>query len=226
MSGFDASSDKFPVSSGPASCTQSAVIQDVTFDADENKPVRLVDTMGFNDPDKDIDVDVAAKFIAQLKQECDSVSLFGIAINGQSPRIDASLKQMLMLFEEMFAEDFWKHCLLIFTKMSMDKKNKDIREDNNGVSDDDFAKEYVRGLSAANFPKAAKDLEYLFLDSWFHEKDRSEEKAFREASDELWKRLRTARALQTHSIEKNIQPSRALLRQKIVDVISFEKLKC
>ena len=46
MSGFDASSDKFPVSSGPASCTQSAVIQDVTFDADENKPVKLIDTMG------------------------------------------------------------------------------------------------------------------------------------------------------------------------------------
>ena len=95
MSGFDASSDKFPVSSGPASCTQSAVIQDVTFNANENKPVRLVDTMGFNDPDKDVDVDVAAKFIAQLKQECDSVSLFGIAINGQSPRIDASLKKTL-----------------------------------------------------------------------------------------------------------------------------------
>ena len=106
----------------------------------------------------------------------------------------------------------------------MDKKNKDIREDNNGESDDDFAKEYVRGLSA-NFPKAAKGLEYLFLDSWFHEKDRSEEKAFREAADELWKRLRTARALQTHLIEKNIQPSRALLKQKIDDMMSFEKLK-
>ena len=220
MSGFDASSDKFPVSSGPASCTQFAVIQDVTFDADENKPVRLVDTMGFNDPDKDIDVDVAAKFIAQLKQECDSVSLFGIAINGQSPRIDASLKQTLELFEEMFGEDFWRHCVLIFTKVSMDEKIKDTREANNGVSDDDVAKDYVRGLSA-NFPKAAKDLEYLFLDSWFHDKDRREKLAFRKSMDKLLRRLRSASKLPTHSIKKNIQSSKALPKQTIDDMLKY-----
>ena len=220
MSGFDASSDKFPVSSGPSSCTQSAVIHDVTFDDDENKPVKLIDTMGFNDPDKDIDIDVVAKFIDQLKQECDSVSLFGIAINGQSPRIDASLKQTLKLFEEMFGQDFWRHCVLIFTKVSMDKKIKDTRESNNSESDDDFAKEYVRGLSA-NFPKSGKDLQYLFLDSWFHEKDRSEQEAFRESMDKLLWRLRTASALPTYSIKRNIQSSQALPKQTINDLLKY-----
>ena len=105
----------------------------------------------------------------------------------------------------------------------MDRKIKDTRETNNGEADDEFAKEYVRGLSA-DFPKAAKDWQYLFLDSWFHDKDRSEEKAFRESMEELWKRLRTTSTLLTHSIEKNIQSSRALLKQKIDDVMSFEKL--
>ena len=105
----------------------------------------------------------------------------------------------------------------------MDRKIKDTREANNGDSDDEFAKEYVRGLSV-DFPKATKDLQYLFLDSWFHDKDRSEEKAFRESMEELWQRLRTTSTLPTHSIEKNIQSSRALLKQKINDLMSLEKL--
>ena len=139
ISGYPSNSRIFPVSGGAVSCNQNTVLSSVHFNGDRDKPVGLIDTIGFDDPNNDTDVQVIADLVDKLKNGCDYVNLFGIAVNGQSPRLDGSLVAMIRIFEEMFGEQFWKQRVLIFTLMSMDRKNKRLREKNAGKSDDDIA---------------------------------------------------------------------------------------
>ena len=108
-------SDIFPVSDSATSCTQSTVLGTAQFNGDKEKPpVNVIDTIGFDDPKNDTDMKIIAELVSKLKNNCDYVNLFGIAVNGQSPRLDGSLVAMIRIFEEMFGEQFWKQCVLIF----------------------------------------------------------------------------------------------------------------
>ena len=127
LAGRDASSDLFPVSSDTDSCTETTVFQNIPFGGDQKKYVTAIDTMGFNDPGKDIDLDIVAKFIASLKMRCYAINIFGIAINGTEPRLNGPLVEMMKLCEEMFGDIFWKQCCLIFTKTSMNAAERKKR---------------------------------------------------------------------------------------------------
>ena len=48
----------------------------------------------------------------------------------------------MKLFEEMFGSEFWQHCILIFTKISMDSKEVQKRRKHRQMSDDDFAETF------------------------------------------------------------------------------------
>ena len=61
----------------------------------------IIDTMGFDDPKLDDDAKIIAEMVFKLQDNCDFVNLFIIAVNGQEPRLDASLKNMLKIFEGM-----------------------------------------------------------------------------------------------------------------------------
>ena len=117
IAGHDFDSDAFPVSAEAESCTQSTVLANVNFGGDKERPVSLIDTIGFDDPNNDTDVTIIAELVSKLKNKCDFVNLFGIAVNGQSPRLDGSLIAMIKIFEEMFGGAFWKQCVLVFTRM-------------------------------------------------------------------------------------------------------------
>ena len=82
IAGLDFDADEFPVSADPSSCTQNTVLAHAHFNGNKERPVSLIDTMGFDDPDSDTDIKIIAELVATLKNNCSYVNLFGIAING------------------------------------------------------------------------------------------------------------------------------------------------
>jgi len=127
IAGLHFDTNEFPVSADPTSCTQNTVLANVNFNGDQERPISLIDTMGFDDPDSDTDITIIAELVNTLKNNCSNVNLFGIAVNGQSPRLDGSLVAMIKIFEEMFGDDFWRQCVIIFTRMPMNEKEKERR---------------------------------------------------------------------------------------------------
>ena len=99
----------------------------------------IIDTIGFDDPSNDTDANIISELVLRLKNHCDHVNLFIIAVNGQNPRLDASLIGMIRIIEGMFGDMFWNQVVIVFTRMPMDAKSVTRRSKNsNGKSDDDL----------------------------------------------------------------------------------------
>ena len=127
LAGKDPDSDLFPVSDGTSSCTQENEYQNIKFGGERKLTVTAVDTKGFNDSSNGIDQVSVANFIAGLRRRSAIVNVFGITIH--ETRVDGPIVNMMRLFAELFGPEFWHHCILIFTKCSMDRKaiNKPAR---------------------------------------------------------------------------------------------------
>ena len=173
--------------------------------------MNVIDTIGFDDPDNDTDVKIIAELVSQLKNNCDFVNLFGIAVNGQSPRLDGSLVAMIAIFEEMFGEQFWNQCVLLFTRITMNGADKKRRAKVTKKSDNDRAKEYAREVEK-RFPNSAGGLKYLFLDACYDEETQEEADHFHESMGELYAMLSSAPKLATSSVNKNVQTENARLQ--------------
>ena len=166
LAGHDYNENIFEVSSESQSCTQRIKFGTAFFGGNKERRVALIDTIGFDDPNDDTDARIIAELVDKLKNSCDSVHLFGIAVNGQSPRLDGSLVAMIKIFEEMFGEQFWKQCVLIFTRMPMDEKSQRRRMKTQGKSDEQWALDYIKGVEKS-FPKAKAKLRGASnLSSW------------------------------------------------------------
>ena len=170
--------------------------------------------MGFDDPDSDTDITIIAELVTTLKNNCSNVNLFGIAVNGQSPRLDGSLVAMIKIFEEMFGDDFWRQCVIIFTRMPMNEKEKERRLKASRKSDNDFARDYVREVTN-KFPRASQSLRHVFMDVAFDEKDASETGAFREAMEEVYEMIDKAPNLPTSSVKENVHTENYKLKEKL-----------
>lgn len=68
---------------------------------------------------------------------CDFISTILIVMEGTNPRLDGSLLGMLRVFERMFGDDLWKHAVILFSKVPMDKNNKRKRSKNGTLSDEE-----------------------------------------------------------------------------------------
>ena len=184
------------------------------YRGDTARPIGLIDTTGFDDPRSDTDTEIIEELKTTLKTRCKYVNLFGITVNGQNPRLDGSLVEMVRILEEMFGHTFWKHCLIIFTRMSMDQKaRKKRRATNQQKTDAAIAMEYIRVVQE-EFPKA-KDLQHLYLDACYDQEDVEEVEPFEEAVERLYSRLQDADPLFTSEINDNVQTEQARLKQEL-----------
>ena len=68
-------------------CTQKTVFCEVFFDKDKSKPVSLIDTIGFDDPDKDDNAKIISELVLKLTNGCNFVILFIIAANGHGREV-------------------------------------------------------------------------------------------------------------------------------------------
>merc|ERR1712037_439765 len=218
--GADHDADLFPVSAEAMSCTQRTVFCDAFFNKDKEWPFSLIDTIGFDDPDKDDDAKIIAELVLRLKHGCDFVNLFIIAVNGQNPRLDGSLVGMIKVFEGMFGQDFWKQVVVLFTRMPMDEKAKKKREKNSKQSDDELAQKYMAEV-AKRF-KNGKQIDYVFLDSCFDKEDPEEKRCFDQAMDKLLNALNAANDLPTSKVQE-VATEKAALRREIAEKESAAK---
>ena len=207
----------FPVSSEAVSCTQSTCFARILFGGEKDKLINLIDTIGFDDPDNDTDVKIIAELVDKLVNHCDFVHHFIIAVNGQAPRMDGSLVAMIKIFQEMFTEAFWDRCVIVFTRVPMDKKAiKNRKKASDGKTDDERASSYIKVVED-KFPQVkGKQLKYLFLDACYDEEDEDEEEAFKTAMDQLYTMLDSHKeGLPTTRINKEVETEHGKIKREL-----------
>merc|ERR1712051_84941 len=220
LCGADHDADLFPVSAEAMSCTQRTFFCDAFFLQQQGGALLPDYTIGFDDPDKDDDAGIISELVLKLKNGCDFVNLFVIAVNGQNPRLDGSLVGMIKVFEGMFGQDFWKQVVVLFTRMPMDEKAKKKREKNSKQSDDELAQKYMAEV-AKRF-KNGKQIDYVFLDSCFDKEDPEETRCFVQAMDKLLNALNAAKPLPTSKVQE-VATEKAALRREIAEKESAAK---
>merc|ERR1712037_443010 len=57
----------FPVSAAAESCTQSTQFAETFFNGDKEKPISLIDTIGFDDPSNDTDANIISELVLRLR---------------------------------------------------------------------------------------------------------------------------------------------------------------
>ena len=192
IAGKDHDDKDFPTSGEVTSCTQDINIQKVNFMGEANKPIELVDTIGFDDPGKNDKTDVIAKVI---KKQIDHVDTFVIVVNGQNSRLDASLLHMLEMFGEAFTDAFWEHVVIAFTRVPMNKDATLRRQrERQNRSDDDWGRSFL-----AKVEEMAKvPVRYLFIDALHDPSECGEERRlFVNAMEELFKIISSSKGLKT-----------------------------
>ena len=192
--------DLFPVSPEAQGCTDTTTFGNVFFNANREKPVSLIDTVGFDDPERDADATIISDLVIKLRTKCDYVNLFVIAVNGQDPRLDGSLIGMLRIFEGMFGAKFWSQAVIIFTRLPMDSRSIESRKRITKQTDAQLAAKYIKTVQE-KFPRG-KGLKYHILDSCRDTSDREEEETFQKGMQELWKMVKRAPPLDTEDVNK------------------------
>ena len=200
IAGLDDKNSTFKVSSSAQGCTGSTQLADVSFDGRTDRPISLIDTIGFDDPDRDTDTKVIQDLISKLKTKCDYMHVFLLVVNGQSPRLDLSLTTMLGYFQEMFGECFWKQTIIIFTRLSMKPAVREERERVSEQTDQKIADEYLEVVKT-KFPAASRGLKYVFLDACRDVKDATSQNAFRDSMEQVWNMLQAAPGLPTDKMK-------------------------
>ena len=198
IAGLDDKNSTFKVSSSAQGCTGSTQLADVSFDGRTDRPISLIDTIGFDDRERD-DNKIIQDLIFNLKTKCDYVHLLLLIVNGQSPRLEQSLSTMLGYFQEMFGESFWMQTAVVFTRVPMKKSAKDDRMRTSGQTDQQIANEYLKEV-VNSFPKS-QGLKYVFLDACRDMKDATSQNAFRNSMEQVWKMLQAAPGLPTDKVK-------------------------
>ena len=118
---------------------------------------------------------------------------------------------MIAIFEEMFGEQFWNQCVLLFTRITMNGADKKRRVKVTKKSDNERASEYAKEVEK-RFPNSSGGLKYLFLDACYDEDIQEESNHFQESMEELYTMLNSAPKLATSSVNKNVQTENARLQ--------------
>ena len=211
LAGKEYDADYFPTSSDGRSCTHKTKFANVFLNGDKNKPVSLIDTIGFDDPTKDHDATIIAELAVKLNTRCDYVNLFVLAVNGQNPRLDGSLLTMIKILERMFTKQFWNQVVIVFTRMPMSLRDKEKREKKiNNKTDDEFAAEFIKVVEDQ---LDCSGLHYLYMDATYEKDDDHEKAAFDSACIKLHELLEELPGLQTDNV-RNVETDNALLQRK------------
>ena len=211
LAGLDFNNPMFAISADAQSCTEQTNLANVYFNGDVIRPISIIDTIGFDDRDRDTDTDIIRDLETSLKTRCDYVNLFAIAVNGQNPRLDGSLVGMIGIFQEMFGEAFWPQTVVIFTRLSMKESAKADRERIAGKTDQKLAQEYLLAVRK-KFP-SCRALKYLFIDSCRDRSDTTSEQTFQSSMEQLWSMLQGAPELSTDRVKKAQSEKAKLLEQ-------------
>ena len=201
----------FPVSAGTQGCTGSTTFGNVHYNGSREHLVSLIDTIGFDDPDRDTDATIISDLVMKLRNKCDHVNLFILAVNGSERRLDGSLIGMIKIFEAMFGQNFWKQAIIVFTCLRMDSASVQHRLRITKQSDAQLAVKYISSVQE-KFSNG-RGLKYIILDACRDVGNREEEEIFQKGMRDLWQLVERASPLPTVDVKKVETESRKLKRQ-------------
>ena len=128
------------------------------------RPVTLIDSPGFDDPEKNQDAEIISDLVDKL-QDMNEVHQILIAVNGTNPRLDGSMKAMIDIFQRMFTTQIWENIGIVFTKLPMDQASVERWENSSQQSYQEFADAYVGKLKGKFEIKSNIEPETFFIDS-------------------------------------------------------------
>ena len=165
----------------------------------ENGLVSLIDTVGFDgQSENEQEAKVIYELVASLQTKCDNVHLFLVVVNGQNCRAEGSLVAMLRLFEEFFGEKFWKSVVIVFTRIRMDKRSRELRKEQTGREDNELAALFVgelkkRCLKLKVLPRI------LILDANRDQTNDEENQVFEDSMNKLYSYLKDSSPIPTNN---------------------------
>ena len=109
----------------------------------------------------------------------------------------------------------------------MDKKSVKKRKNASQVSDEKLANDYIKTVEE-EFPDG-KGLDYLIMDALFDEEDDDEKKAYEEASERLWNKIKKAGRLQTENVrmvESEHKKLKMEIEKKMEEMAKFKVELC
>ena len=137
-----------------------------------------------------------------MKEAVKELSYIVFALNGQSPRLEGSLKAMITIIQQMFTVEVWKNLSVVFKNcqwITMKKRNKKITKHDIHISDG-FAKTIQNEFKPA---EGSKQLEYFFIDSHFDEEVEEELEAIEANKEAFWNILNKNLCFSTNLVQNS-----------------------
>ena len=84
------------------------------------RPTKIIDTIGFGNPDRDTDAYAIHELVNKLKEVETQTVIFTIAVNAQNRRLDKSLLNMIVIFQKkMVSKSFWQLTEIFSTNVAI-----------------------------------------------------------------------------------------------------------
>ena len=174
-----------------------------------NPNITLIDTPGFGDEMK-AEINTINGLVEKLKQ-IQYVNMFLICFKESDNRINISMLRMLNLFQQMFGSKFWNHAVIEATHWSHIDERVSIRK----LSEEEWTKKFNDRFKTIFH--LTRDLDSVFIDSYYDKTQQEEEQAFKENTNELLELIQTYKKFETKDIEA-VLPELAKLDQKLLDL--------
>ena len=205
FSGLTPNADHFAVNHNfipQPQLSETIDIKVVDFCGDSSRKIKIVDTIGFDSGVKEDTLGVVCDILNDIASQCNFVNIFAFVINAQDPYFTRSVLCSIRMIETFYGTNFWKHVVFIFTRTSMDHKNKVRRVQNRGTRDDDWATQLLISL-AEIFPDA-KETNHYFIDAFCDRQADAEVRIMNEETKKFWKVLEnTGRKSTKHPCDRN-----------------------
>jgi len=153
-------------------------------DTGDGPSFTVIDTPGFGDQlveeEKTID-----SLVRTLRDEIRYINVFVIAFKQTDTRMTYSLRSMISLFEKMFGDGFWDNAILEATFWSHGSQADRIRNESiPAITEEFWTQEFNTKLRTEFALK--RDLEAVFIDTYYKQDDQQEKAAFDKNTRELF----------------------------------------
>jgi len=176
----------FPVYDGSASCTNHTKYAEGKW-LGLDTSFTIVDTPGFGDSEGRDDQFID-EMVDVLVHHVNTTNVFLLTFNGEDPRMDGIIKQMIREMEMLFGYKFWDNVILEATHWAYSEN--EIRHRNlTGKNEEWWTKDKNEALRKEYH--LDHDLDAVFIDSWAKQDvnipDTSQKEAFDRETGKLWK---------------------------------------
>jgi len=213
----------FRVSTGLDSITKDTCADQGYWLGDNTtEMVTVIDTPGFGDilvkEEKTIE-----NLVTTLRDEIKFVHVFVIAFKQTDNRMTHSLRSMISLFEKMFGKKFWDNAILEATHWNHGEDASRIRnESRRPLTEQFWAEEFNRILKTEY--SLEKDLQSIFIDTFYHEESLKETEMFQKNTRKLWDYAVSREPFECKDIEIALTEIREL-QNSIENLVQEEKVQ-